>query len=338
MATRERLLRVLAAATFLIFFQAYMVAPLLPTLAAEFRASTQRVALAVPAYLIPYGVSTLAYGLLADRVGARPLLLGSLLAFVVLLLTTTTAHSATALIAWRVLAGLGASAVVPLALMWVGTNFSRDQRGRPLGWLFGAMAGGMAGGSSLGIMLEPAIGWRGTFCVVAVAGLFVFGWLFRLRQGLGARSTSAPTVHTALRGYRELLAWNASGRAYAFVLVNGAFHSGVFTWLGVYFKRQHGLSDVEIGAALLGYGVPGFLLGPTIGKVADRWGRARMAASRAVLKFEGGGSTGPDRKIGVLDPKGTANEKHCHEEARRPRQDRPSARFRRDGRGSRLAA
>ncbi len=58
------------------------------------------------------------------------------------------------------------------------------------------------------------------------------------------------------------------------------------------------------------------------------------AASRAVLKFEGSGSTGPDRKIGVLCPKGTANEKHCHEEARRPRQDRPSARFRCDGRGS----
>ena len=71
-----------------------------------------------------------------------------------------------------------------------------------------------------------------------------------------------------------------------------------------------------------------------------RYAKARRveAASRAVLKFEGGGSTGPDRKIGVLDPKGTANEKHCHEEARRPRQDRPSARFRSDGRGSRLVA
>lgn len=64
----------------------------------------------------------------------------------------------------------------------------------------------------------------------------------------------------------------------------------------------------------------------------------KTAASRSVLKFEGGGSTGPDRKIGVLCPIGTANEKHCHKEARRPRQDRPSARFRCDGRGSRLAA
>jgi predicted MFS family arabinose efflux permease len=30
---------------------------------------------------------------------------------------------------------------------------------------------------------------------------------------------------------------------------------------------------VGIGLAILGYGVPGFLLGPVIGRAADRWGR-----------------------------------------------------------------
>jgi predicted MFS family arabinose efflux permease len=33
------------------------------------------------------------------------------------------------------------------------------------------------------------------------------------------------------------------------------------------------LSDFGIGLALLGYGVPGFLLGPLVGRAADRWGR-----------------------------------------------------------------
>lgn len=56
---RERLLRVLSAATFLIFFQAYMVAPLIPRLSAVFGVSGQTIGLIVPAYMIPYGVSTL---------------------------------------------------------------------------------------------------------------------------------------------------------------------------------------------------------------------------------------------------------------------------------------
>src|SRR5690625_60970 len=56
---RERLLRVLSAATFLIFLQAYMVAPLIPRLAEAFRVSVRTIGLIVPAYLIPYGLATL---------------------------------------------------------------------------------------------------------------------------------------------------------------------------------------------------------------------------------------------------------------------------------------
>src|SRR3981081_1105779 len=58
-AERERLLRVLSAATFIIFFQAYMVAPIISALANLFGKSVQQVGLIVPAYLIPCGVATL---------------------------------------------------------------------------------------------------------------------------------------------------------------------------------------------------------------------------------------------------------------------------------------
>jgi predicted MFS family arabinose efflux permease len=50
---RERLLRLLAATTFLIFFQAYMVAPMIPKLSAIFGVSPRVIGLIVPAYLIP---------------------------------------------------------------------------------------------------------------------------------------------------------------------------------------------------------------------------------------------------------------------------------------------
>ncbi|MAX40130.1 MAG: hypothetical protein CME33_26620 [Gimesia sp.] len=48
---RERLLWVLSATTFLIFFQAYMVAPLIPRLAETFEVSAQGIDLIVPASL-----------------------------------------------------------------------------------------------------------------------------------------------------------------------------------------------------------------------------------------------------------------------------------------------
>ncbi|MFL9935265.1 MFS transporter [Paraburkholderia sp. RL18-103-BIB-C] len=272
---REGMLRMLAAVTFLIFFQAYMVAPIIPALAQTFSASVQTVALIVPAYLIPYGVATLLYGPLADRFGIRRVISASLTAFTVLAMATATATSIEQIAVWRILTGLGASGVVPLALVLVGRLFPYEQRGRPLGWLFGAMAGGMAVGSPLGAMLVPIFGWRGLFIIVGVAGAVALALL--QRYGSLIIRTASPVASTPgelISGYVTLLSTNRAQRTYAYVFLNSMFHSGMFTWLGVYIERQYHLGPTGIGLAMLGYGVPGFLLGPVIGRAADRWGRA----------------------------------------------------------------
>lgn len=274
---RERLLRVLAAATFIIFFQAFMIAPLIPTLAAAFGSTPQGVGLMVPGYLIPYGVATLAYGALADRVGLWRIMAGSMCAFILLTALTSSAGSVGGLVLWRVLTGLGASGVVPLALVLVARLFPYEQRGRPLGWLFGAMAGGMALGSTVGVVVEPFIGWRGLFLGVAAAGLGVLVALLPYRPVIvGAGQSAQGGVAGTLIAYRTLLAQPRAQRTYAFVFVNSIFHSGVFTWLGLYLQNRYHLGAVGIGLALLGYGVPGFLFGPVIGRIADRWGRRRL--------------------------------------------------------------
>jgi len=84
------------------------------------------------------------------------------------------------------------------------------------------------------------------------------------------------TLRDLFRGYADLLGSPRGQRTYGFVLVNSMFHSGVFTWLGVYFEQKYHLGAVGIGLALLGYGVPGFAFGPVIGRAADRWGRAKL--------------------------------------------------------------
>ena len=271
---RERLLRVLSGITFLIFFQAYMVAPMIPRLSAVFGVSTQRIGMLVPAYLIPYGISTLFFGLLSDWAGRKRIILASLTAFAGLTGLTAASGTADQLIFWRFLTGLGASGVVPLALALMGEIFPYDQRGRPLGWLFGAMAGGMAFGSTFGVLLEPAIGWRGLFLLVSAIG---FTGLLLLRPYLALLGDRPPTrtltLESVIKGYKYLLMLGRAQRTYTYVFVNAIFHSGIFTWLGLYFWQRYGLGEVGIGLALLGYGVPGFLLGPIIGRGADRWGR-----------------------------------------------------------------
>jgi predicted MFS family arabinose efflux permease len=131
----------------------------------------------------------------------------------------------------------------------------------------------MAFGSSFGVMLLPYVGWQLLFIGVAVAVTPIFIALPKYSALLDRGEKSTISVTDVLSGYRSLLN-NARGiRTYVAVLVNSLFHSGVYTWLGVYFVRRYHLGGVGIGLALLGYGVPGLLLGPMIGRLADHWGR-----------------------------------------------------------------
>src|SRR5437667_3045427 len=241
----QHLVGVLSAATFLIFFQAYMIAPLIPKLASVLHASTQMIGLAVPAYMIPYGAATLCYGILSDRVGRRPIILSSLAVFALLTTLTALAHSARELIFWRLLTGIGASGVVPIGLALIGDLFPYEKRGRPLGWLFGAMAGGMAFGSTFGVLLEPILGWRTLFVGVGALGLACLVLLQRRRQLFGQQRRVAPArPSVVLKSYGHLLAGWRGARTYTYVLLNAIFHSGVYTWLGLYFAQRYRLGEI----------------------------------------------------------------------------------------------
>jgi predicted MFS family arabinose efflux permease len=274
---RERLLQTLTVATILIFFQAYMVAPIIPHLAQVFQVDNQLIGLLIPAYMIPYGITSLLFGLLSDRVGRKPVMLLSLFAMMVLTLLSATAQSAVQLIGWRLLTGLSASGTIPQILTLIGELYPYSQRGRPLGWIFGAMAGGMALGSTFGAILLPVVGWQGLFAGTGIIAGVLFRLLWKQRRFIvSTRSKGAFNLKHLLVGYKELLVSRRGIRTYGYVFLNGIFHSGVFTWLGLYLSQRYGFNEAQIGLALLGYGTLGVLFGPTIGKMADRWGRNRI--------------------------------------------------------------
>ncbi len=281
---REGVVRVLSAAAFLIFFQAYMVGPLVPTLSKSLGISTLLAGYLVPAYVLPYGLATLAYGPLADRFGRRRVMVTLLMVMPPVTALIATARSLGSLMVWRALGGVCTGGLVPLSLALIGDLFPYRERGRPLGWVFGAIAGGMAFGSTLGALLEPWLGWRGLFPLVAVATAAVAASVWPHRHLLSAGQPAVPPpLRTVVHGYRSLLSTGRGRAAFLLVGVNGAFHSGVFNWLGPYFHDVYGLGEVKIGLALLGYGVPGLLLGPTVGRWADRFGRRWMVTLGLLL-------------------------------------------------------
>jgi predicted MFS family arabinose efflux permease len=59
----------LSLGTFIIFFQGFMVAPILPELSSLFHVSVRHVSFIEPAYLLSYGIATLIYAPLSDYYG-----------------------------------------------------------------------------------------------------------------------------------------------------------------------------------------------------------------------------------------------------------------------------
>lgn len=273
-AEREFILRVFAAASFLIFFHAFLFAPLIPSLSKEFGATAAELGWLVPAYMLPYGLSTLVYGPISDRMGRRGVLLLMLAAISITILGSATAQTLGQLLAWRVAAGLASGGIIPISLALFGDLYPYAQRGRPLGWIFGAIAGGTAFGSTFGALLNPIVGWRWVLALIGVVCAIVFVLAYRHRELLRSQRTDHPPgLMEVGKSYLILLGIPRGRLAYAYIFANSLFHSGVFTWLGLFFAQRYGLSDQGIGLALLGYGVPGLLLGPTIGHIADRIGR-----------------------------------------------------------------
>jgi predicted MFS family arabinose efflux permease len=253
-----------------------MVAPLIPRLSTVFASPIGWVALAVPAYVVPQGIATLWGGPLSDRFGRRGVILVSLLLFAGLTAVTASAQQVGGFIAWRVATGVSAAGIVPISLTLIGDVVPFERRGRAVGWLFGAFAGGTATGAAAGALLEPVVGWRSLFLGVAV--------LCALLAAVAVMGQALPTLprpstgqrQAVVRGYLNLLSQSRARRTYGYVMLNAVLISGVFTWLGVYLHRRFGLDEVGIGLVLLGYGIPGLLFGPLIGRLADRYGRARI--------------------------------------------------------------
>jgi predicted MFS family arabinose efflux permease len=262
-----------------------MVAPLIPALSGFFKVSEQKVGLMVPAFLIPYGIASLFYGLFADKIGIRKIILISLFLFAVLTALTAFSQSVPQLIIWRVLAGIGASGVIPISLAWIGQTYTYQERGRPIGFIFGSVAGGGAFGASAGVFLESFIGWKMLFLFVGILAFLIWVLVYFAYQKMKAPPVAKQglTLNKVFNEYKKLLTVKRGRNAYTYVLLNGIFNAGVYTWLGLYFQKVFSLNGWQIGLALLGYGIPGLLFGPFIGRLADKFGRSKLLPVGLVL-------------------------------------------------------
>jgi MFS transporter, DHA2 family, multidrug resistance protein len=171
----------LVPAVLAVGLDATVLAVALPTLATHFGASTGELQWFVVAYTLAFAAALVPGGMLGDRYGRKRFLLLALVVFGAGSVACALAPNAAALIAARVVLGLGGAVVVPMALAALPLLFDDKERPR-------AMVVIMAG-TMLGFPIGPVLGgWLLTHAW--------WGWVFLI---------NVPVVGIALGSVAALL-------------------------------------------------------------------------------------------------------------------------------------
>jgi DHA1 family bicyclomycin/chloramphenicol resistance-like MFS transporter len=183
-----------------------MYLPALPAVAADLAASPQAVQFTLTAFFAAFGVSQLVYGPLSDQYGRKPPLYAGLAIFLLGTLGCVLAPTIGALIAARLVQGLGAATVmvVPRAIirdLHTGPQATRLMAMTMLVISVSPMLAPLAGS---GLMLVGS--WRLIFAVLGVAGLVSLGLTgFVLQETLAPERRVPARPRELAAGFRRLL-------------------------------------------------------------------------------------------------------------------------------------
>lgn len=136
----------------------------LPAMERELHASVSGMQWAVAAYSLAMATLMLYTGSTGDRIGRKRVLMAGIVVFTVASVLCALATSLSALIGFRILQGVGAAGLGPVAMAIVANTFpGKHERTRAMGLWMGAYGIGLAIGPVVGGVLVDAIGWRSVF-------------------------------------------------------------------------------------------------------------------------------------------------------------------------------
>ena len=187
------LVALLAAAVFLVRTAALMLGPLLVALAATFHTSVPMMGQLAAVINISWGITAPLVGPVSDTYGRRVVGLSGLLLMALGMLGSVLAWSYGALLACRLLTGVGAAMIPPNSMATIADHFPPEQRGTPISVLLCASFLGMVLVVPLIALLVDLGGWRVPFWVLGLMMSVVWGlqWVWWPRRPREARPALA---------------------------------------------------------------------------------------------------------------------------------------------------
>ncbi|MFJ7697633.1 MFS transporter [Lysinibacillus fusiformis] len=203
------------------------------------------------AFFLGYAIMQIPGGWLADKFGAKRILLMAVIMWSIFTGLTAIAWSLTAMIVIRFLFGIGEGGFQPSSSKIIATIFPKEERGRAMSIML--TSGGIVSliVPLLAAYLLGTIGWRMMFIIIGAIGAIIAYLYWKYIQLPKAETTDADeTGSPAVKiGFKELLKtplmWNLIIAYFCIYAVNW----GLVSWIPTYLQKNRGLDLMSIGWA-----------------------------------------------------------------------------------------
>jgi YNFM family putative membrane transporter len=260
-------------ATFATF---YCVQPLLPLFSDLFGVNAEEASLVVSITIGPMAFALLVASLISDRIGRRPLMIGSLLLAALFTLLCSVTQGWTMLLVLRFLVGISLAGVPAVAMAYIVEEVDDSSVSHAMGIYIGGTAMGGLAGRLLGGIITDLAGWR---VAIAVVGGFM------LVTALAFWRTAPRSAHFAPRAISARAYWGSvqnlfSDRAIPWLFAESFLLMGAFVALYNYIgyrliEAPYYLSQSVVSAIFLLY-ILGSFSSTTVGSLAGKYGPPRM--------------------------------------------------------------
>ncbi len=233
------------------YFDRVNLSVALPSMSGEFGWTESQQGLAMAAIFFTYTALQIPAGILVDRYGVRiPYLIGFLVWSIASALTALTG-ALTALIAFRLLVGIGESVVTPSSMRYIRLHFDEKQRGLAVGLYMTGTKVGPALGLPICAALVSGLGWRSMFLIIGgVSVAWLIPWMLWVKKNdIAAVPRSQQVASEATkrvpigRILKSPVIWGVIIGTYCYMY----FVYYCMTWMPTYFQKVHGMSIKEMG-------------------------------------------------------------------------------------------
>lgn len=279
----QYLLPIIAMGNFAAGLTSRVIDPVVPQISEQLAVSVTTAATLASASAIAFAFVQLPLGMVADLFGKPKVILTCLIILGVANIVGAFADSFEVLLATRVICGLGAGGVFPVAMGLTGDLFPVEKRRVAMSRIMaGALTGNLLGASFSGILGDLA-GWRG---VLTMLGSFILvmslavAWGFRNQLGQPGKPVD-PKVIAA--NYRRILSNPNAHLCYLGVFVEGICIFGMLPYVAS-FLQQLGEPRLSIaGLVIGGYAIGGLIYAAIVTRLVARFGDRTLMIVGAVF-------------------------------------------------------